>query len=122
LDRRPEATRRAERTPRAKAELETEAKAAAQAKLEAAAAAQQQREAAGRKKSGEPSTTSDIKVQKNVTGPQSRVMESKDGFVQAYNAQIAIDSQAQIIVAQDAMQSVCPHMPSRSRPMKRDRR
>ena len=32
-------------------------------------------------------------------------MKSKDGFVQAYNAQIAVDSAAQIIVAQDVTQS-----------------
>jgi transposase len=101
--------RRAERIRRAKAELEAEAKAAAEAKLEAAAEAQQQREAEGRKKSGRtaapPSTTPDPKAQKNFTDPQSRIMKSKDGFVQAYNAQIAVDSQAQIIVAQDVTQS-----------------
>jgi hypothetical protein len=32
-------------------------------------------------------------------------MKSKDGFVQAYNAQAAVDAQAQIIVAQDVTQS-----------------
>src|SRR6516225_4494951 len=32
-------------------------------------------------------------------------MKSKDGFVQAYNAQIVVDSAAQIIVAQDVTQS-----------------
>jgi hypothetical protein len=32
-------------------------------------------------------------------------MKSKDGFVQAYNAQIAVDGQAQVIVAQDVTQS-----------------
>ena len=32
-------------------------------------------------------------------------MKSKDGFVQAYNAQAAVDSEAQIIVAQDVTQS-----------------
>jgi hypothetical protein len=32
-------------------------------------------------------------------------MKSKDGFVQAYNAQIAVDSTAQVIVAQDVTQS-----------------
>jgi hypothetical protein len=32
-------------------------------------------------------------------------MKSKDGFVQAYNAQIAADAEAQIIVAQDVTQS-----------------
>jgi len=31
-------------------------------------------------------------------------MKSKDGFVQAYNGQIAVDAQAQIIVAQDVTQ------------------
>ena len=32
-------------------------------------------------------------------------MKSRDGFVQAYNAQAAVDAQAQIIVAQDVTQS-----------------
>src|SRR6195256_5178228 len=99
--------RRAERIRKAKAELE--AKAAAEAKLKAAAEAQQQREAEGRKKPGRqaapPSTTPDPKAQKNFTDPESRIMKSKDGFVQAYNAQIVVDSQAQIIVAQDVTQS-----------------
>ncbi len=101
--------RRAERIRKAKAELEAEAKAAAQAKLKAAAKAQQQREAEGRKKPGRPaappSTTPEPKAQKNFTDPESRIMKSKDGFVQAYNAQIAVDSAAQIIVAQDVTQS-----------------
>jgi transposase len=101
--------RRAARIRQAKAELEAEAKAAAEAKLKAAAAAQQQREAEGRKKSGRqaapPSTAPDAKAQKNFTDPESRIMKSKDGFVQAYNAQIAVDSTAQIIVAQDVTQS-----------------
>jgi hypothetical protein len=44
-------------------------------------------------------------VQKNFTDPESRIMKSKDGLVQAYNAQIAVDSAAQIIVAQDVVQS-----------------
>jgi hypothetical protein len=34
----------------------------------------------------------DPKAQKNFTDPESRIMKSKDGFVQAYNAQIAVDS------------------------------
>jgi transposase len=101
--------RRAERIRKAKAELETEAQAAAEAKLKAAAAAQAQREAEGRKKPGRPaappSTTPEPKAQKNFTDPESRIMKSKDGFVQAYNAQIAVDGTAQIIVAQDVTQS-----------------
>src|SRR6202165_2027923 len=80
--------RRAGRIRRAKAELEAEAKTAAEAKLKAAAEAQAQREAEGRKKPGRPtappSTAPDPKAQKNFTDPQSRIMKSKDGFVQAY--------------------------------------
>src|ERR1700758_476863 len=76
---------------------------------QAAAEAQQQREAEGRKKSGPPaappSTTPEPKAQKNFTDPESRIMKSKDGFVQAYNAHIVVDSAAQIIVAQDVTQS-----------------
>src|SRR5438874_4966152 len=101
--------RRAERIRKAKAELEAEAKAAAEAKLKVAAEAQQQREAAGRKKPGRqaapPSDQPDPKAQRNFTDPESRIMKSKDGFVQAYNAQAAVDAGAQIIVAHELTQS-----------------
>ena len=49
--------------------------------------------------SAPPSTAPDDKAQKNFTDPQTRIMKSKDGFVQAYNAQATVDAQAQIIVA-----------------------
>ncbi len=39
------------------------------------------------------------KTQRNFTDPQSRIMKSRDGFIQAYNAQAAVDAGAQIIVA-----------------------
>lgn len=101
--------RRAERIRQAKAELEAEAKAAAEAKLKAAAEAAEQREAEGRRKGGRkaapPATEPNAKAQKNFTDPESRIMKSKDGFVQAYNAQAAVDGEAQIIVAQDVTQS-----------------
>jgi transposase len=101
--------RRAERIRKAKAELEAEAKAAAEAKLKAEAEAAEKREAEGRRKGGRkaapPSTAPDAKAQKNFTDPQSRIMKSKDGFVQAYNAQAAVDGEAQIIVAHDVTQS-----------------
>src|SRR5215472_8082354 len=99
--------RRAEKIRQAKAELEAEA--AAKAELKERAAAEAKREAEGRRKGGRkaapPSPTPDAKAQKNFTDPQSRIMKSKDGFVQAYNAQIAVDAEAQIIVAQDVTQS-----------------
>lgn len=39
------------------------------------------------------------KAQRNFTDPQSRIMKGRDGFIQAYNAQAAVDAKAQIIVA-----------------------
>jgi transposase len=44
---------------------------------------------------GQPKPTS----QRNFTDPQSRIMKGCDGFIQAYNAQAAVDADAQIIVA-----------------------
>jgi transposase len=38
------------------------------------------------------------KSQRNFTDPDSRIMPSKKTFVQGYNAQVAVDQQAQIIV------------------------
>ncbi len=101
--------RRAERIRQAKAELEAEAKAAAEAKRKAEAEAAEKRAAEGRHKPGRkaapPSDEPAAKAQKNFTDPESRIMKSKDGFVQAYNAQAAVDAQAQIVVAQDVTQS-----------------
>jgi transposase len=101
--------RRAEKIRAAKAELEAEAKAAAEAQARAEAEAEEKRKAEGRKKPGKPaappSPDPDPKAQKNFTDAESRIMKSKDGFVQAYNAQAAVDAHAQIIVAQDVTQS-----------------
>ncbi|ESW68294.1 hypothetical protein X771_11345 [Mesorhizobium sp. LSJC277A00] len=41
---------------------------------------------------------------RNATSLESRIMKSKDGFVQAYNAQAAADAHGQIIVAHDLTQ------------------
>ena len=46
----------------------------------------------------------DPKAQRNFTDPDSRIMKSKEGFVQAYNAQAAVDAEAQIIVAHELTQ------------------
>jgi transposase len=101
--------RRAAKIRQAKAELEAEAKAAAEAKLKEQAAADEKQEVEGRRKGGRkaapPSPTPDAKAQKNFTDPESRIMKSKDGFVQAYNGQIAVDAEAQIIVAHEVTQS-----------------
>jgi len=44
---------------------------------------------------GQPKPTS----QRNFTDPQSRIMKGPNGFIQAYNAQAAVDADRQIIVA-----------------------
>jgi transposase len=45
------------------------------------------------------SGTPDPKAQRNFTDPESRIMKRDGGFLQAYNAQIAVDEDHQIIVA-----------------------
>jgi len=46
------------------------------------------------------STSPPDKAQRNFTDPDSRIMKGPDGFVQAYNAQAAVDAESQVIVAQ----------------------
>jgi len=77
--------RRLERIRDAKAALEAEAQAAAADKP------------SGRGK-GPPSTPPG-KAQRNFTDPQSRIMKTRDGFIQGFNAQAAVDATAQVIVA-----------------------
>lgn len=54
------------------------------------------------------------KTQRNFTDPESRIMHTRGGFVQAYNAQLAVDAAHQIIVAQslNALQSDSGELPS----------
>ena len=40
------------------------------------------------------------KAQRNFTDPESKIQKTRDGFIQGYNAQIAVDATAQVIVAQ----------------------
>jgi transposase len=49
--------------------------------------------------------TPDPKAQYNFTDPESRIMKGPDGFVQAYNAQIAVDAVCQLIVGQTVTQA-----------------
>ena len=94
----------------AKAVLEAEAKAAAEAKVKAEREAEEKRKKEGRKKSGKkakaPSREPDAKAQRNFTDPDSRVLLTKDGYIQGYNAQAAVDGTAQIIVAHELTQSM----------------
>jgi transposase len=92
-----------EKIRQAKAELEAEAKAAAEEEKRRRQKADEERQKAGRKRRGPPpappSEEPPPKAQRNFTDPQSRILKSKDGFIQGYNAQAAVDGEAQIIVA-----------------------
>src|SRR5213594_3792825 len=93
---------------REKAEQE---KASVEARI---AARQKQEEETGKKMGGHPPQVPDPeqakpedKAQRNFTDPDSRIMPGgahKGSFVQAYNAQIAVDAEAQIIVAAEVTQ------------------
>ncbi|MHC4165068.1 MAG: IS1182 family transposase [Planctomycetota bacterium] len=49
----------------------------------------------GGRRTPKPST------QRNFTDPDSRIMKSGGGFVQAYNCQVAVDAESHVIVAED---------------------
>jgi transposase len=102
--------KRLEKIRQAKAELEAEAKAAAEEEKRRRAEAEERRIAEGRKKSGKtpapPSAEPDGKAQRNFTDPESRILKTKDGYIQGYNAQAAVDAEAQIIVAHSLTESM----------------
>jgi transposase len=94
----------------AKAELEAEAKAAAEEEMRRRAAAEEERLAQGRKKNGRtpapPKAEPEGKTQRNFTDPESRILKTKDGYIQGYNAQAAVDAGAQVIVAHGLTRSM----------------
>ena len=81
---------RLKRIQKAKAELEAEAKAAKEAGPDPNKTGHKP------KPTGVPSE----KQQRNLTDSDSRLMKSGDNFIQGYNAQAAVDSHSQLIVAQ----------------------
>jgi hypothetical protein len=86
--------KRLEKIRAAKAALEAEAKAAAKPDDEGSGG----KASPGRKSKPVTAEPSD-KAQRNFTDPDSRVMPTKNGFIQGYNAQAAVDGAHQIIVA-----------------------
>jgi len=102
--------KRLEKIAKAKAELEAEAKAAAEEEMRRREQAEEKRIAEGRKKNGKtpapPNQEPDGKTQRNFTDPESRILKTKDGYIQGYNAQAAVDAQAQIIVAHSLTHSM----------------
>src|SRR5215831_21402656 len=53
------------------------------------------------------------KAQRNLTDGESRIMKSGDGYVQAYNCQLAVDGEHQVIVGQLVTNQPpdCEHLP-----------
>jgi Transposase DDE domain len=62
---------------------------------------------------GEPPKVK-AKTQRNFTDPESRILKTSDGFIQGYNAQLAVDGAHQVIVAHDvkAAQNDAPELPA----------
>jgi transposase len=60
------------------------------------------------KSKGQPAEQAkpEAKMQYNFTDPESRIMKGPEGFVQAYNAQIAVEPDFQLIVGQSVTQAV----------------
>ena len=54
------------------------------------------------------------KSQRNFTDPESRILKTRDGYVQGYNAQAAVDSHHQVIVGTEvyAAQNDAPYLPA----------
>ena len=54
----------------------------------------------------------DPKAQRNFTDPESRIMPTKNGFEQCYNAQAGVDAKAQVIVACEVVNTSadCPQL------------
>lgn len=92
--------RRLEKIRHAKAALEAEARAAAAAKQKDDDGSPDGRAGRSSHKCAPPAARPADKAQRNFTDPDSRIMKTKDGFIQGYNGQAAVDDHAQIIVAQ----------------------
>ncbi|MDR7574487.1 MAG: IS1182 family transposase [Armatimonadota bacterium] len=112
----PEELRRREhrlrRIREAKAALEAEAKQRADAER-AKRADQAVPEPPRGRPPKPPRETPRDRDQYNFTDPESRIMKNADGaFIQAYNAQVAVDRKHQIIVAADVMAQAAdaPHL------------
>jgi len=101
----------------AKEALETEARQAAETKahevVEQLAQRQMQETTTGKKMKGRmpavpnvQEAVPDPKAQRNFTDPESRIMKdgASKGFEQAYNAQIVVDDESQVIVAEGITQ------------------
>lgn len=90
--------RRGDELPAELATHESRLKKIREAKAALEAEARRKAEAEGKDpKEAKP----EDKAQRNFTDPESRIQRTPDGFIQGYNAQVAVDEEFQIIVSQD---------------------
>jgi len=95
--------RRGDELPEELRRRETRLARIREAKAVLEARAKERAEAEGR---DAKKATPEDKAQYNFTDPESRIMKGPDGFVQAYNAQIAVEATCQLIVGQLVTQAV----------------
>src|SRR5579862_264089 len=95
---------RLDKIRQAKAALEAKAKAQADERREARRELEERAREEGRPLGGYPpkiDESPDPKAQRNFTDPESAIMKGKDGFIQGYNCQAAVDGSSQVIIAQN---------------------
>jgi len=92
---------RLEAIRKAKAELEAEARERARHEQEERRAKAESEGRAFRPRKDPDKATPKARAQRNFTDPESRIMKGPDAFVQAYNGQLAVDTESQIIVGGD---------------------
>jgi hypothetical protein len=94
--------RRGDELPAELARRETRLEKIREAKQAVEERAREKAESQGKSEAGaEP----EDKAQYNFTDPESRIMKGPDGFVQAYNTQIAVEPDLQLIVGQRVTQA-----------------
>jgi transposase len=89
--------RRGDELPEELARRESRLKKIREAKAALEAEARKKAAAEGK----DPKTAKpEAKAQRNFTDPESKIQKASDGFIQGYNAQVAVDDTFQVIVAQ----------------------
>ena len=103
-----DAARRREKIGELLRDMELEAAEAAAEKQAQIDARAKEEEETGQKKRGRkpepPAATPDPRTKRNLTDPDSRIMKTRQGYVQGYNAQAVVDVDSGVIVAADVTQ------------------
>jgi transposase len=97
--------RRGDELPAELARRETRLQRIREAKWALEERAREQAKGKGEPEEQAEKTKPEAKMQYNFTDPESRIMPGADGFVQAYNTQIAVEPDFQLIVGQRVTQA-----------------